>query len=318
MELIQEFGTDDLAKVYVLRMRDGNDHLIECVESLQPPRPRSEKWVLIVSTLFGCPIGCAMCDAGGWYRGRLTADEVLDQIRFIVRKRFHSLSVPVKKFKVQFARMGEPALNTELIRVLEELPSVLDAPGLLPSLSSVAPAGSEPFFEKLLDVKENLYSNGRFQLQFSIHTTESEARQSLIPVKGLGFEWMGRFGERFKQPDDQKITLNFAAADDIPIDPAELNPYFDPDLFLIKLTPLNPTLSAAGANLSSRIDPYSPETSSNMDLVQAFEDAGYSVILSIGEIEENLIGSNCGQYATCVSNGTIKVREGYGSDRYAL
>ena len=31
-------------------------------------------------------------------------------------------------------------------------------------------------------------------------------------------------------------------------------------------------------------------------LVRDLEDAGYRVIVSIGEVEENYIGSNCGQY----------------------
>ncbi|MFH1999182.1 MAG: radical SAM protein, partial [Planctomycetota bacterium] len=104
MELVQVFGKDDLATLYVVRLRQGEGYLVECVESLQPPKPRSQKWVLIVSTLFGCPVRCRMCDAGGWYRGGLTATEIMDQIRFLVKNRFNGVSVPVEKFKIQFAR----------------------------------------------------------------------------------------------------------------------------------------------------------------------------------------------------------------------
>jgi 23S rRNA (adenine2503-C2)-methyltransferase len=302
MELIHEFGTDDLAKVYVCRMRNSDDHLVECVESLQPPRPRSEKWVLIVSTLFGCPVGCAMCDAGGRYGGRLTAAEILEQIRFLVRNRFGGDKVPARKFKIQFARMGEPALNPAVLEVLERLPSAFDAPGLLPSVSSVAPAGSESFFEELIRLKDESYGGGRFQLQFSIHSTDPDVRRKLIPVRCLPFEWMGEYGARFKRKGDQRISLNFAAVRDVPLEPDKLERYFDPDLFLIKLTPLNPTVNGARARLASGIDPYRPE--SGAALARRFEEAGFRVILSIGEVEENRIGSNCGQYVSRIGQIT--------------
>ena len=73
MKIVASAGHPDIAMVYVMDF-DGN--LIECVEAVQPPRPREEKWVLMISTLFGCPIACQMCDAGGHYRGKLTESEM--------------------------------------------------------------------------------------------------------------------------------------------------------------------------------------------------------------------------------------------------
>ena len=314
MKLIRCFGKEDLAVVYVLALRGGWDHLVECVESLQPPRPRSKKWVLIVSTLFGCPVGCAICDAGGWFRGCLTAEEILGQIEFLVDRRFEDRSVPVEKSKIQFARMGEPALNPAVLDVLERLPGRFDAPGLIPSLSSVAPAGTEAFFDRLLAIKNRLYGDGRFQLQFSIHSTDPLARKKIVPVQGLDFSWMGDYGRRFRNPGDQRITLNFAAARNVLVEPERLLPWFDPKTFLIKITPLNPTLKAAAAGLESRIDPHDAATA--RELTDRFERAGYRVLLSIGETEENAIGSNCGQYATCVRDGRVEIRAGYASSSF--
>ncbi|GAH16437.1 unnamed protein product, partial [marine sediment metagenome] len=68
IEILGEYGREDLAKVYVASMRGNKEYLVEFVESVQPPIPREKKWVLIVSTLFGCPVGCRMCDAGGEYK----------------------------------------------------------------------------------------------------------------------------------------------------------------------------------------------------------------------------------------------------------
>ena len=41
------------------------------------------------------------------------------------------------------------------------------------------------------------------------------------------------------------------------------------------------------------------------------EEAGYRVIVSIGETEENLIGSNCGQYILKHLRSDSKLRSGY-------
>jgi 23S rRNA (adenine2503-C2)-methyltransferase len=62
MKMVASTGREDVAMVYIVEPDDGK--LVECVESIQPPLPREQKWVLLVSTMFGCPIGCKMCDAG--------------------------------------------------------------------------------------------------------------------------------------------------------------------------------------------------------------------------------------------------------------
>ena len=62
MKVVASAGNQDIAMVYVVEFPGG---LVECVEAIQPPRTREEKWVLMISTLFGCPVACQMCDAGG-------------------------------------------------------------------------------------------------------------------------------------------------------------------------------------------------------------------------------------------------------------
>ena len=315
MRVIADFGTDDLARVYVATAGDKEERLVEFVESVQPPIARDEKWVLIVSTLYGCPVGCAICDAGSWYEGPIDAEGILDQILYMVDRRFEDRAVPVPKFKIQFARMGEPAFNPAVIDVLRRLPRMLDAPGLLPSLSTVAPAGVEGFFEELLGVKNALYGGGRFQFQFSLHSTDRAVRARLIPVRSMPFEWMAAFGSRFRRAGDQKVTLNFAVAAGVPVDPGAVGALFSPDDFLIKLTPVNPTVRAAQNGLESGIDPARPETGSALEA--AFVREGFDVILSVGEADENLIGSNCGMFVSELRRGTMRVRDGYRAQSYA-
>lgn len=311
MKIIASAGREDVAMVYVVDVRDG--HLVECVESVQPPIPREEKWVLLVSTMFGCPIGCLMCDAGGHYQGKPTKEEIFSQIDYLVSKRYPDRNITPAQFKIQFARMGEPSLNPSVLDVLEELPKRYNAPGLMPSISTVAPKGTEAFFERLLSIKNEKYSGGHFQFQFSIHSTDDRLRDELIPVKKWSFDEMAAYGDRFYQSGDRKVSLNFALAQDVPVDPEVLLKYFDPDRFLVKITPLNPTYRATENKLTTYIDPYNDNKA--YTIVRSLKNAGYQVIVSIGEVEENYIGSNCGQYIKRHLNASGSLDDGY---TYAL
>lgn len=291
MRILSSTGREDIAMVYIAEMEGGR--LLECVEAVQPPLGREEKWVLLISTMFGCPIRCQMCDAGGHYRGKASAQEILAQIDFLVQKRYPGGDIPSRQFKIQFSRMGEPALNPAVLSVLEALPGRYRAPGLMPSLSTIAPRGTSEFFERLLQVKRVYYSGGHFQFQFSIHTTEEGLRNRLIPARKWNFAEMAAYGERFFQEGDRKITLNFALADGMPVEPAVLLAHFSPEKYLVKITPLNPTYQSRKYELSTYIDP--ERLDGEYRLVQALRRAGYEVIVSIGEVEENRIGSNCGQ-----------------------
>ncbi|MFA5794794.1 MAG: radical SAM protein [Candidatus Brocadiia bacterium] len=301
MKVISEQGRPELAMVYIGRMRDGSDkHLVEFVESVQPPIPRQSKWVIIVSSQFGCPIGCLMCDAGRKFSGNLTADEILAQIDYLVTKYYPSGAVPVPKFKIQFARMGEPALNPAVLDVLEQLPKRYKAEGLMPCVATVAPQGSDEFFERLIDIKNRLYSGDRFQLQFSINTTDPAKRQELMPHPKWTLAQIAQYGRRFHRPGDRKMTLNFAVAEGYPVDADIIRQHFSPEQFLIKITPLNPTRQVASNKLETYIQPNS--IGQNNQLVSRFKKLGYDTILSIGEQEENQIGSNCGEFVSVLQD----------------
>lgn len=311
MKILASTGNEDIAMVYIVDLAE--DRLVECVEAVQPPIPREDKWVLMVSTMCGCPVGCAMCDAGGLFRGKLSADEVFSQIDFLVKQRYPDFHIPAKQFKVQFARMGEPALNPALLDVLDQLQDRYDAPGLMPSFSTIAPAGREDFFKGLLEIKQDRYGGGRFQFQFSVHSTDEKLRDEIIPVRKWSFDEMADYGKRFYQPGDRKITLNFALAKDMPLESEVLRRYFDPDTFLIKITPLNPTYRARDHGLSSYVDPQR-QGAEAYPVVEALREAGYQVIVSIGEVEENFIGSNCGQYVQQHLQGKLGLDGGYTYD----
>jgi len=294
LKLIEETGSPDLATVFVAELEDSE--LVEFVESVQPPVPPEEKLVFIVSTLRGCPAGCIICDAGRRYRGRLTADEMIRQIDFLMSRRFPDGIVPVRKMKIQFARMGDPAYNPAVLDVLECLPGLYRAPGLMPCISTIAPSGTEGFFERLPGIKRRLYGNGMFQMQFSLHTTDESARRHLVPVDTWTFREMSSWGEGFVESTDRRIALNFAPVAGYPLDPEVVAREFSPGSFMVKLTPVNPTRSVLERGLEGLIDPDDPGGSD--ETAEAFRSLGFETIVSIGELRENQIGSNCGMFVT--------------------
>ncbi|MHA1115425.1 MAG: radical SAM protein [Candidatus Heimdallarchaeaceae archaeon] len=314
MEIIGKYGKDDLAILYIAKMDNGQ--ILEFVESTQPPIPREKKWVLIISTMFGCPIQCLMCDAGEYYAGNVSKEQMLEEIDFLIKSRFLDTKyIDVPKFKIQFARMGEPALNDDVLEVIRELPSIYDAPGLMPCISTVAPRTAREFMEKLLVIKDQLYSNGKFQLQFSIHSTNEEIRKKLMTSNIWTLEEIAEYGQRWFKEGDRKITLNFAVAEDYEIDPSVLKRIFDPLKYLIKITPINPTNKAIENNLESAIK---EENEHYFPLVEELRKEGFDTLISIGEWEENKIGTNCGQFATKYNKGQVEIKETYLTTQYKL
>ena len=293
MKVVERTGHPNIATVYVAQSEAGD--LVEYVESVEPPIPRNQKWVNIISTLYGCPVKCQMCDAGMQYRGRLSTDEMLFQVDDLVQRRYPDRVIPCEKWKIQFARMGDPAFNPDVLELLRQLPAKYEAPGLFPSLSTIAPAGCDRFFDQLIDIKRELYPE-RFQFQFSLHTTDENTRRRLIPVRTWSFDRMGEYGEAIYGGIGRRPTLNFALMQDVPVQLDVLLRYFSPDVFLIKLTPLNPTFRSRESGLASLYD--TPDVWNA--LVDRLRNAGYPVIESVGELEENAIGSNCGQYIEAI------------------
>lgn len=303
-KIVSVKGREDLAFVYVLQLRSDPPRLVETVDSIDPRFPRHEKAVIILSTQFGCPVGCAMCDAGGGYVGNLSADEMLAQID-VVRDRRADL-LQTKKLKIHFARMGEPSLNVNVLEALRRLPDHLPAQGLFPSISTVAPARRDVFFDELLKIRHQVYAERPFQLQFSIHSTNVEQRQRFIPIRLMSLEEIADYGERFHIEGQRKVGLNFALAEGAEVDGKKLRSLFDPRYFMVKFTPVNPTERAAESGMQTRLSAATPDALDR--LAGELCDLGFETIVSIGEEEEIALGTNCGQAVRAHHRGLAQQR----------
>jgi len=297
-DILEVHGTPEVAQVYVLASKKrALGHWVECVDAKDPRFPRSQKWVVIVSSQFGCPLGCIMCDAAKEYQGDLSEEEILGQVDWVMEQHRLDGGWECPKIKIHFARMGEPSLNPAVIEVLRQLPGKYPGAAFLPVVATVAPTAGALWLDDLARVKEEHYTGGRFQLQFSVNSTDEAVRDKMMPVRKWMMTDIARFGETWWRPGDRKITLNFALAEGVPFDTRLLAGLFDSDRFLVKVTPLNPTLSVRERGLRSVLTFSKPEGAPPFlqEAVRKLESEGFEVILSVGSAQEIEIGSNCGQ-----------------------
>jgi 23S rRNA (adenine2503-C2)-methyltransferase len=288
MRIIGENGRKDLARVYLAEMKNGL--MVEFVDSCDPAvGGRDKKWVIVVSSQFGCPVGCLTCDAGGDFRGNLNHTEIIGQIKKVFEKYPEHDPNNCPKLKIQFARMGEPALNDAVIDVIHWLAD--NHPRAMPCVATIAPAGRGLWFESFLNASQR-FSN--VQLQFSINTTDMEMRDRLIPFPKMSWPEIAVYGQRFCRPGSRKPSLNFALSPGISVEAGRILDYFDPGIFAVKLTPLNPTATAMENCLQSITEITLAQQMVEQKAAE-FSELGYEVIRSVGNMEENAIGSNCGQ-----------------------
>jgi 23S rRNA (adenine2503-C2)-methyltransferase len=301
MKLVSTLDVGEVARVFLLDT--GSDlGMVECVGAVDPALSREEKIVLVVSTQAGCPIGCLMCDAGTSYRGNLSESEIMGQIEFLLDEWAWPDAAWCRKLKVQFARMGEPALNPSVLEVLALLPGRRVLPGLMPCIATTAPRCAARWFEGLRAVKDRHYGGGRFQLQFSIQSTSEEERRRLIPADVWSMEEIAAFSRLFVREGDRKVTLNFAVVNGLELDPRVLRKVFDPSLCLVKLTPLNRTDRADSAGLVSGFSHHDAGLGAG-ETAARMRDAGFDVVVSTGLPVESDMSSSCGQLALAGAAG---------------
>lgn len=293
LNIISELSIKGVATTYIANVRNNNKMLIEFVDSTPPPESdREKKWVIIVSSQIGCALGCKFCDASNYFYGNLKKDEIIEQVNYIIQQSINLNPNKVKKFKIQFARMGEPSLNPDVVDAMLELLRLY--PSYIPCIATTAPIGSEKFFEKLLKIKDSFMD---FQLQFSINSTDIKYRDSIMPFLKLPFKWITDYSERFYSAGKRKIVLNFAVDMEQGLDYELIKNYFNPQKNIIKLTPINPTINSYrnGFRINLKYDEIGSLLKKHSE---KFCELGFETIISIGDMRENVVLSNCGQIAS--------------------
>jgi 23S rRNA (adenine2503-C2)-methyltransferase len=254
--------------------------------------PLAEKWVITISTQYGCSMRCTFCDVPKVGPGRnATAKDLIGQV--LAGLRLHPDVGHTRRLNIHFARMGEPTWNPAVLDATKWLKTHIDPEYCIhPVVSTIMPRRNEwlkTFVHTWCRLKNRLL-RGEAGLQLSINSTDESERSVMFRNNAHRLEDIARLMEGII-PSGRKITLNFAVAGYV-IDPSVLLKYFDPDYYLVKLTPMHKTVSCDECGLQTAGDytTYAPYATHEQEL----RSAGYDVLVFIASREEDEGRITCG------------------------
>lgn len=258
--------------------------------------PLEEKWVVTISSQYGCSMGCSFCDVPKVGPGiNATFKDLLTQVKSAIA--LHPEVKTTKRLNLHYARMGEPTWNRDVIDSAYYLAGVLKGRGwgFHPVVSTMMPEGNrrlQSFLSDWLRLKNNLM--GEAGLQLSINTTSEYIRGKTMP-HALTLKEASRFMyESMKEVGfvaGRKITLNFALTD-APIDAEYLDSLFPPNRFICKITPMHKTRACIKNNLIT--DGGYDHYYSYREVEERLKDVGYDVIVFVPSHEEDESRITCG------------------------
>lgn len=78
------------------------------------PMPLTEKWVITISTQYGCSMGCKFCDVPKVGIGRnATFNDLKEEALTAIKQ--HPEVKHTKRLNIHYARMGEPTWNANVL-----------------------------------------------------------------------------------------------------------------------------------------------------------------------------------------------------------
>lgn len=200
----------------VKKFEDTNEHVTKFVfdkpdavaESVLYRYPTyEERTVICCSTMSGCPVGCRFCGAGDAFARVLTADEIVEQVKYSVQQTGVDPQ-DMQKLQIMFMSMGEPLLNMKhLITAIEDLYFLYPNAQLLVSTS-----GPDVDYSPFIELSQRIPTVG---LQFSVHESTNERRDALIPFKKkLTLEQIAQVGMDWHKATERKPFFNYCAGAD--------------------------------------------------------------------------------------------------------
>jgi len=186
---------------------------------------RSERWMIGVSVMSGCPVRCRFCATGKLKKWRnLTAQEIIEQVSFVREQNPEHNFLLSKEAKINYTRMGEPFLNIENVRAAIEKIDEFSEGNIHHYISTIGVQDADYSW-----IKDNI------TLQVSLHSLDEEHRDWLIPFnKKVPIEELA-----IKTDSKLKTTVNLTLVEEEDFDIDRLTDIFDPDSFFIKLSPIN-------------------------------------------------------------------------------
>ena len=265
-----------------------------------PLLPLSEKWVITISTQYGCSMGCGFCDVPKVGPGNNASLGDL-QSQVITGLHLHPEVTTTDRLNVHFARMGEPSWNPNVLECAKWMKDHIDPEyPVHPVVSTMMPNRNiwlKTFIHTWMRIKNRVY-RGNAGLQLSINSTDEAERAEMFNCNACELCDIAEI-MRGVLPVGRKITLNFAVAG-YTVDPSVLLRWFSPEHYIIKLTPMHKTAMAVDCGIETAGDYTTPEP--YLALEEKLRRAGYDVLVFIASREEDASRITCGN---AILSGTM-------------
>lgn len=263
----------------------------------------SEKWVITLSTQYGCSQKCIFCDCPKIpFKGNASFDDLKRQL-YSALNMFPDVKY-TDRLNLHYARMGEPAYNSvnvfnfsrwlyENKREFQKETGVR-VETLHPVFTTSLPSRHNNIHKVVLewcDIKNELYK-GQAGLQLSINSTDDNQRNNMFNNLSLSLDEISLLGHSLPDPVGRKYCLNFAFASDTIIDGKKLASLFDPNKFMCKITPIHNNMACRENDIKT-IGGYSSYTpyKSVEDNLKA---SGFDVLVFVPSMDEENGLVTCG------------------------
>ncbi len=260
--------------------------------------PLEDKWVVTISTQYGCSSWCTFCDVPKVGKGvNATYDDLKGQIETALS--LHPEVKSTKRLNIHYARMGEPSWNPDVLKVSYDLHKIVKpfiGNSLIhPVFTTMCPKSNKNLYSVLQewtnDIKNDTF-RGDAGLQLSINSTSDEQREEMFRGSALSLQEISDIVRDLPMPVGRKYALNFALADNYEVDATKLRELFSPDKCMVKITPLHMTHSCEenGIKTTGGYDSYVPYRQVEENLIKA----GFDVLVFIPSSDEDKGRITCG------------------------
>lgn len=292
---IGDYGKEHNIKADFLGLRNEINGVEHCKIT-----PLEEKWVITISSQYGCSMGCKFCDVPLVGPGiNATSDDLFYQIKTAVL--LHPEVTNTKRLNIHFARMGEPTWNENVLSVTRDVNNwlIVNKPKthFHPVVSTVLPSKNInlwKFISEWIHLK-NETMNGEAGLQLSIQSTCDAERSSMMSgdtheLLTIALEMERLIGQHGLI--GRKIALNFAIDDESIISGRALKDLFDPKYFMCKITPMHASRQAVknGFVTTGGYEAFYPYKRIEDEL----KDSGFDVIVFVPSKDEDESKITCG------------------------
>ena len=163
--------------------------------------PLTDKWVITISTQYGCSMGCTFCDVPKVGPGiNATFYDLIRQV--LTGIKLHPEIEFTKRLNIHFARMGEPTWNPNVLDATKWFKTHLDPEYKIhPVVSTMMPKRNiwlKTFIHTWMRIKNRLLK-GEAGLQLSINSTNDKEREDMFRGSASSLENIAKIMEALFQ-----------------------------------------------------------------------------------------------------------------------